>query len=200
MGMGEVYNPATGKIWMDRNLGASQVATSSDDPAAFGHLYQWGRAAEGHEIRTSVITSDNATTSTPNEGNSWDGLFIYEQFTPYDWLAIPDNMLWQGVDGINNPCPSGFRLPTIVELNDERLSWESNDAAGAFGSPLKLAVGGRRNNTNGVVASGGSTGFYWTSSFNGNTSWGHYVIFSSSEAYFDTGSKASGGSVRCIKD
>ena len=28
-----------GKIWMDRNLGASQVATSLTDAASFGDLY-----------------------------------------------------------------------------------------------------------------------------------------------------------------
>lgn len=30
---GTVVNPVTGKVWLDRNLGASQVATSSDDAA-----------------------------------------------------------------------------------------------------------------------------------------------------------------------
>jgi hypothetical protein len=38
----DVTNPATGKIWMDRNLGATQVATSSTDANSFGDLYQWG--------------------------------------------------------------------------------------------------------------------------------------------------------------
>ena len=33
-----VTNPTTGEIWMDRNLGASQVATSSTDAAAYGDL------------------------------------------------------------------------------------------------------------------------------------------------------------------
>lgn len=46
---GELYSPATGLIWMDKNLGASQVATSSTDAASYGDLYQWGRAAEGHQ-------------------------------------------------------------------------------------------------------------------------------------------------------
>ncbi|WP_372934176.1 hypothetical protein, partial [Mariniphaga sediminis] len=41
-----VTNATTGKTWMDRNLGASQVATSSTDIAAYGDLYQWGRAAD----------------------------------------------------------------------------------------------------------------------------------------------------------
>jgi hypothetical protein len=48
---------STGQVWMDRNLGASQVATSSTDPASYGDLYQWGRPADGHQIRTSAITA-----------------------------------------------------------------------------------------------------------------------------------------------
>ncbi|WP_446008965.1 hypothetical protein [Candidatus Electrothrix sp.] len=44
---------ATGKVWMDRNLGASQVATLFDDTAAYGDLYQWGRPTDGHEQRDS---------------------------------------------------------------------------------------------------------------------------------------------------
>jgi hypothetical protein len=50
----EVTNPTTGKTWMDRNLGATQVATSSTDAAAYGDLYQWGRRADGHQCRTSA--------------------------------------------------------------------------------------------------------------------------------------------------
>ena len=37
---------ANGKVWMDQNLGASRVATSSTDTSAYGDLYQWGRAAD----------------------------------------------------------------------------------------------------------------------------------------------------------
>ena len=37
---GQVYNQITGETWMDRNLGASQVATSSTDSDAYGDLYQ----------------------------------------------------------------------------------------------------------------------------------------------------------------
>ena len=48
----------TGQVWMDRNLGASRVATSSTDSAAYGDLYQWGRGTDGHEKRTSSTTSD----------------------------------------------------------------------------------------------------------------------------------------------
>ncbi len=52
----DVTNPTTGKTWMDRNLGASQAATSSNDAASYGDLYQWGRRADGHQCRTSATT------------------------------------------------------------------------------------------------------------------------------------------------
>jgi hypothetical protein len=33
-----VTSPKTGRVWLDRNLGATQVATKVDDSAAYGHL------------------------------------------------------------------------------------------------------------------------------------------------------------------
>ena len=46
----------TGKIWMDRNLGATQVAQSSSDKASYGYLFQWGRSSDGHQKRSSFTT------------------------------------------------------------------------------------------------------------------------------------------------
>jgi hypothetical protein len=34
-----VTSPKTGKVWLDRNLGATQVATKVDDSAAYGDYY-----------------------------------------------------------------------------------------------------------------------------------------------------------------
>jgi uncharacterized protein (TIGR02145 family) len=189
---------ATGKIWMDRNLGASQVATSSTDASSYGDLYQWGRAADGHQIRTSGTTPTNATTALPNGGNSWDGLFITEDSSPFDWLTPQDNTLWQGVSGTNNPCPSGYRLPTEAEWNAERASWSSNNAAGAFASPLKLPVAGFRINGNGTLQFVGAIGWYWSSLVDGASS--GYLAFSSSTVAITSGGRAYGYSVRCIKD
>ena len=185
------------KIWMDRNLGATQVATSSTDSDSYGDLYQWGRYTEGHEVRTSGTTSTTATTAVPNDGNSWDGLFIAAG-SPYDWLASQDNTLWQGVSGPNNPCPSGYRLPTETELNAERLSWATNNAAGAFGSPLKLTVGGYRIHFNGTLDAVGSSGYYWSSTVNGIES--QSLGVEASNATMISLHRSYGFSVRCIKD
>ena len=162
----DVTSP-TGAIWMDRNLGASQAATSSTDAAAYGDLYQWGRFTDGHQCRTSSASAINATTADPNVGNAWDGLFVTETASPYDWLASQDNNLWQGATGTNNPCPSGYRLPTDTELETERLTWGSNTSAGAFVSPLKLPVAGGRSNSIGALNLVGTLGTYWSSTVSG---------------------------------
>lgn len=198
VGPTDVYNPATGKIWMDRNLGATQVATSSTDSDSYGDLYQWGRADEGHEIRSSEQTSTNATTAVPNLGNSWDGLFITEGSSPYDWLTPQDNTLWQGVNGTNNPCSTGYRLPTETEWEAERASWSTNNAAGAFASPLKLPVAGDRDITDGSLDNVGTFGFYWSSTVVGTLS--PSLKFYSTNALMIDSYRALGFSVRCIKD
>ena len=188
-----VTNPATGKVWMDRNLGASQVADSSTDANAYGDLYQWGRAADGHQIRTSDTTSTLATSDTPGHGN-----FITSGSSPYDWRNPQNDNLWQGVGGTNNPCPSGYRLPTVAEWETERTSWGSNDAAGAFASPLKLPVAGGRSYSGGSLGSVGSSGLYWSSTVDGTNA--RNLNFSSSNAAISSGYRAGGFSVRCLKD
>ena len=193
----DVYNPDTDKTWMDRNLGASQAATAINDEAAYGDLYQWGRFSDGHQCRNSETTSTNATTAEPNQGNSWDGKFILEPSFPNDWLSSQNNNLWQGVNGINNPCPEGYRLPTDAELNDERGSWSSNNSAGAFASPLKLPAAGARFYDSGSLFSVGLSGNYWSSTAPGTSG---YLYFDSSDALMFDNNRAYGFSVRCLKD
>ena len=189
----EVTNPATGRVWMDRNLGADRVATSSTDAEAYGHLYQWGRAADGHQIRSSGTTIYLSMSNTPGHAN-----FITPGSIPYDWRSPQNDNLWQDVNGINNPCPSGYRLPTEAELDAERQSWSSNNAAGAFASPLKLPLSGARESSSGTLGSVGSSGSYWSSTVAGLNS--RDLYFSSGGSAMGSDDRAYGYSVRCIKD
>ena len=194
---------STGKIWMDRNLGATQVATSSTDAASYGHLYQWGRLTDGHQSRTSV-----GTTATLSSGDvPGNANFITISSGNYDWRSPQNNSLWQGVNGTNNPCPSGYRLPTETELEAERNNggagfWGTgsaqNNATGAFASVLKLPMAGYRISSDGSLYNVGSNGFYWFSSVSGTNA--RFLVFNSSNGGLNTFYRAYGGSVRCIKN
>jgi len=182
-----------GQCWKDRNLGATQVATASDDSAAYGDLYQWGRLADGHQYRTSLNTGVNSVNDVPGHSN-----FITESSSPNDWRVPQNDNLWQGLDGINNPCPQGFRLPTQTELETERLSWSSNNAAGAFASPLKLVVAGYRDYSDGALSFTGGAGYYWSSTVSGINA--RILFFGNTNAFMHSYARATGCSVRCLKD
>ena len=189
----DVINPATGKTWMDRNLGASQVATSSTDLLSYGDLYQWGRGSDGHQCRTSATTSTLSSTDQPGNGN-----FILGALAPYDWRNPQNTNLWQGVNGINNPCPTGYRLPTETELDAERATFGTQNSAGAFASPLKMTASGYRTYNSGAFTFVGSYGFYWSSTVNSTDA--QYLIFTGSAANMNTNGRSQGYSVRCIKE
>ena len=194
----DVTNPYTGKTWMDRNLGASQVATSSTDVAAYGDLYQWGRRSDGHQCRNSVTTATLSSTNTPSNGN-----YISSPSSPWDWRSPQNTNLWQGVFGVNNPCPSGYRLPTNTELNTEYLSWveapinSTNTSDGAYSSPLKLPLAGGRSSSGSLLSVGGF-GNYWSSSISSTSS--ILLTFSSSVTNMNNNRRANGNSIRCIKN
>jgi hypothetical protein len=189
----DVTNPTTGRIWMDRNLGATRSATTSTDASSYGDLYQWGRRSDGHQCRTSPTTSTLSSTNTPAHGN-----FILATNGSFDWRSPQNTNLWQGVNGVNNPCPSGYRLPTETEIDAERLSWSSYNSAGAFASPLRLPLAGYRDDGTGSPSGVGGGGYYWSSTVVSTNS--RLLLFLSSNATMFTFSRARGHSVRCLKD
>ena len=196
----DVYNPATRQIWMDRNLGATRVATSSADFNAYGSLFQWGRAADGHQLITwtsTTATAVNGTTIGPYNGDTPpNAFFITAVSSPNDWRTTQNNNLWQGLNGINNPCPTGYRLPTEAEWDLERISWGSQDAAGAFDSTLKLTTPGYRNFADGNILLIATAGNYWTSTVSGTQA--RSIGFTNSIGLFNR-NRAMGFSIRCIK-
>lgn len=193
----EITNPLTGKTWMDRNLGASRAATSSNDANAYGDLYQWGRSSDGHQCRNSATTAILSSTDQPGNVN-----FILTTGGAGDWRSPQNNSLWDVLSGINNPCPLGYRIPAKVEYDSEKATWSSNSVAGAFGSLLKLtAAGGRLSavTSNGNIVSVGLGGVYWTSTINGTSSF-NLQFGTLDVGLFNIVTRADGNSIRCIKD
>jgi uncharacterized protein (TIGR02145 family) len=198
----EVVNPTTGKIWMDRNLGAEQAATSSTDALAFGDLYQWGRGSDGHQCRNSATRS---TISSLDQPGHRDFILVPTTSTTDDWRNPQNNNLWQGVNGINNPCPLGFRVPTAAEFTSERQSWTGgNNSVGAFNSVLKLPLSGFRERDTGVISFvddlGRTYGMLWTSSVVTNGNEAQFFAYWSGNAFVNPYPRSRGYSVRCIKN
>ena len=171
--------------WMDRNLGASQVATSTTDVDAFGDYYQWGRRSDGHQCRNSGTTTTVSSIDEPPHGD-----FILES---ENWRSPTNDNLWQGVNGVNNPCPSGYRLPTAAEWTAN--NWANGSAA--F-SQLKLSFTGYRASNSGSLSQRTFNGNYWTSTISGTNV--YIYAIGSSDQQLQVVSRANGYSVRCIKD
>ena len=192
-----------GLEWLDRNLGATQVATGPTDAASYGHYYQWGRYADGHQIKTSSSITGPVNTDTP--GSSFVKV---ANVNPWDWRT-PQQTLWLGINGTNNPCPSGFRIPTQAELANlfshipnfttATCGATSSCKDVAANSLLKLPSGGYRDFSSAGLISVGSSGSCWSSTVNGVSAYN--PGFNATNVYpTNNNFRAYGLSVRCLKD
>jgi uncharacterized protein (TIGR02145 family) len=199
-----IISSESGKKWMDRNLGAERVAQAVDDYLAYGDMFQWGRAGDGHQLverkggGDSDVTGENGTTSERSSDDSPEtNKFITDTSPNGDWRAPQNSDLWQGSNGINNPCPSGWRIPTKQEWLNEGIT-SSSDAY----TKLKLTYSGFRSYSDGnVVAS--SWGTYWSSTIEEQYApqlFSFYVYFDGSSFAADFSNRGNGMPCRCIKD
>ncbi len=199
----EVANHKTQKVWLDRNLGATQVGTAATDFLSYGSLYQWGRLADNHQCITWASSYlgtpvNGVTTTTCSSNTPPNALFVKTLASPWDWRVPQNNSLWQGTAGINNPCPSGYRLPTNAEFIAEVATWTTKNTVGAFGSSLKWVMAGYRDFPDGAIYNAGYSGGYWSSTINSTKAMA--LWFSPTEGYTVDDYRAVGYSVRCIKN
>ena len=193
-----VTSPHTGRVWLDRNLGASQVCTSFNDTACYGDYYQWGRNFDGHQDSTSEVSAILAS----NVNDVGDTFFITSTIVPNDWASIDSTGAtraanWSKTDG-SSICPVGFRVPHFTELKAETLDEDVVNKYTAFTNFLKLPSAGYRNDISASLNVQGLWGLVWTSSANG--SYSHSVTFDNSNVFTDNLNRAFGISVRCLRD
>ena len=213
---GTVTSPYTNKVWMDRNLGATKVATGVNDTEAYGDLYQWGRAKDGGQLRTApaaatplssyTSTSTNYITNPSNltHDKSWTSDPNWNTKTGSIWNQQP----WNDSDGgVSNPCPSGFRVPSTSEWTAElngmigaglvtNSNSATNIATGSYASFLKIPQAG--------VMEGGSTTLisaktvFWTTDRLDTYSAKDIRFFPGNGAYQNANHYRMRYSVRCI--
>jgi uncharacterized protein (TIGR02145 family) len=196
-----VVSPYTSRVWLDRNLGASQACQSIDDEHCYGDYFQWGRNIDGHEKKGSTTTStqSNAITNLHDNfivgSNDWTTIDTYGDQRKIHWTS----------EGSNNICPTGFSVPTIEEFEFETIKLNDADKVkninDAFNSFLKLPASGTRAESGNVAGQGWRTSF-WTSS-SVRSSYSKYLDFGLGDefgAYSAQTKRTYGFSVRCIKN
>ena len=198
-----IINGPSGKKWLDRNLGATRIAQSANDWQAFGDMFQWGRLADGHQriTRTGATPADavgvTGTVATRSTGNvPPTNQFIIYTGIRGDWRNPQESNLWQGVNGINNPCPAGWKVPTLAEWNAEGIGSMSD----AY-TKLKLTYSGFRSIVDAAFNSNDAGGYYWTSTVDetGAIFYSYWVGFESDRYYSASRNRGQAVPCRCIK-
>ncbi len=191
-----------GYIWLQQNLGSTQVGVADNDTNAYGHYFQWGRWDDGHQLATSPIIA--GTTLTPNSpaGLGTGAANFYSGF----WSSGLSTNVWSGQKTPSDtlgkdPCTAlgaDWHIPTADEYKKIYEAEKITDAASAFKSNLKLVKAGYRTGSGGLSGKG-SLGLLWNaqSPSTGNGSAATFAGGPFTHAY--TFSRGSGAPCRCMK-
>ena len=154
----------------------------------YGKLYQWGRKyGQGYDYDDASVPEivDGPVSLAVGQSEANAGKFYLDGS---NWLTPQDDNLWNSGTEDNpvkteyDPCPEGWRVPTISEFSElisNHSSGTENDQTGYWFSgtePYSESVprvffpdAGYRANIIGNAGFRGNYGFYWSSSSDSNT-------------------------------
>jgi len=196
---------ADGNIWLQQNLGSTQVATTMTDANSYGDVYQWGRWNDGHEKRTSTTTTV-PTTNNPSGLTTTSNSFIIGSSTDWwDGGSLTDT--WSAVTSANtsasegcDPCKAigtGWVMPSETDWTGIKTAESISNPATAFASNLKLPASGYRSSSTGNYTFVDQRGYYWSSTT--STLGGKYFYVGSTIVNPSAGAmRGQGHAVRCI--
>lgn len=196
---------ADGNIWLQQNLGSTQVASTMTDANSYGDVYQWGRWNDGHEKRTSTTTTV-PTTNNPSGLTTTSNSFIIGSSTDWwDGGSLTDT--WSAVSSANtsategcDPCKAigtGWVMPTETDWTGIKTAESISNPATAFASNLKLPASGYRSSSTGNYTFVDQRGYYWSSTT--STLGAKYFYVGSTIANPSAGAmRGQGHAVRCI--
>lgn len=223
-------------VWAPVNCGYHKT----DYP--YGKLYQWGRKygqgysgplyEDGKEIgEISDATYPSVEAETIKEGGvslaggqsvaNKDIFFLGYEDNTHDWVYPSDSKLWNsGTDASpvknedNDPCPDGWRVPTISELDELRVNhsdwisengqfgyWFSGTNAYTEDAPrVFFPATGHRFYKDGTVKFRGYRGNYWSSLSYSNSAYKLGFTSGNTEMDYYGHCRAYGFSVRCVQE
>lgn len=196
-----------GRNWAPVNCGYAE-----DLP--LGSLYQWGRLyGQPYELGDMEPFQMWDTCGSDPSYKDYFGKPYPETLNWSDWF---ESLYWSAYGGINNPCPKGWRLPTVDELY--KLTYEdhkwvegrsftgngSGDFNGyLFGSgeqKLFFPASGKRD-LDGKASGLGEVAGYWSTDFDYQDIITIHTLSISKDKLERTKSAlAEGLSVRCVRE
>jgi len=168
----------TSKCWITRNLGASLQATAVSDATEASAGWYW-------QFNLKQGYMHDGTTRTPST----------------TWISsINENSNWTSD---KDPCTlelgTGWRIPTYTEWFNVDANGGWTNWNGPWSSLLKMHAAGYLYSSGGSLSYRGSNGTYWSSIQYSNTD-GWILYFHSSDCNMYLNNKASGFSLRCLRD